>query len=281
MAQNDGSGQTDQVQTVHDPEPPPEDATIYQRLDWFRQNFPGVKKSSYNPFHDSYYTSLDDLKKAIDPYLTAAGLTYIQTIIGNTLWTFIFEPDSQSSLSFDDDPLATSGCIFSKVEISPEKPTSQSFVSDSTYKRRTSLATLLSVVESGDDDGNTGRQLADNKKSASKAVKLMQNVGQGPAATLKYWLKLGGWRERKDVFNMLDNHDKGTLRKALLEARMSDQTDPLSEYTRLIFDYVERDDAAGMKELSQEMEIDEKYAVFLELPTDLSTAAKGLTAKKI
>ncbi|MDH3711838.1 MAG: ERF family protein [Cyclobacteriaceae bacterium] len=246
---------------------PDDDLNIIGRIAWFTQHFPGVKKGSYNTFTDSYYASLDDIWAGIKYWINLAGLIPIQRIEGNTLYTTIYSIDGKQEIS-------------SAVPLSPEKETSQGFGSNLTYMRRYSICTMLNIVESTDDDGNAAERARQETTSAKKAIKLMENVAQGPGAALKYWLSLGDYYKRNGVFKTLNNHQKGELRKALIDARERDEKDQLSEYVRQIVDCVMRDDDLGMKQLSEEMTIDEKYAVYLELTTDISTKAKELVSRK-
>jgi len=259
---------------------PDDDTNIIGRIAWFTQHFPGVKKGSYNSFTDSYYASLDDIWIAIKPWCDMAGIIPIQRIDGDTLYTTIYLLNNKTVPANPDYPGKFWQDITSSVKLSPEKETSQGFGSNLTYMRRYSICTMLNICESTDDDGNAVERARNETTATKKAIKLMENVGQGPGAALKYWLSLGDYYKRNGVFKTLNNYQKGELRKALIDARERDEKDPLSEYVRQIVDCVMRDDDLGMKQLSEEMTIDEKYAVYLELTTDISTKAKELVTRK-
>jgi hypothetical protein len=111
---------------------------IHQALGDFRAEA-SVGKSGKNPMFKSEYTTLGDVLTALEG-INGYGLTFIQRFDGDDLITEVVHFETGETLQ-------------SKIKITPEKHTPQSFISCVTYMRRASLMTMFGL-NADDDDGN-------------------------------------------------------------------------------------------------------------------------------
>jgi hypothetical protein len=104
----------------------------------------GAKKDAENPFFHSSYADLSSVWDACRPQLTAHGLSVVQTL----------EP-SETKVCVTTMLLHSSGeWIRGSVLLNPVKTDPQAMGSAITYARRYSLAAIVGVCPSDDDDGN-------------------------------------------------------------------------------------------------------------------------------
>ncbi len=117
-----------------------ETKNIYQKL--ASCEFPVFDKNSDNPFYKSSYASLDHIQKSVQPMLTANGLVLIQPIVDGRVKSVLVNIDNPNE------------SIESSLDL-PSNIEPQKIGSAITYYRRYTMASLLNLIISDeDDDGN-------------------------------------------------------------------------------------------------------------------------------
>ena len=118
--------------------------SISETIRKFRALFPGVDKKRHNSYTNSYYASLDDVWNAAWPYLVEVGLDVDFWVTGGKLFVSLSNKDGQQRTS--------------DVELPDSKESPQRFGGSLTYYRRYLVCTMLGIVETDDDDGNSSER---------------------------------------------------------------------------------------------------------------------------
>jgi hypothetical protein len=126
---------------MDDQDKAPKLSKLYIALAKAQGEFPEIQKTRTNPFYNSKYADLADVRKAVQPSLSKNGLSLVQILKGKLLITKLFHQDG--------------GVIESEIPIDlSQKP--QGIGSALTYLRRYCLCSILGVASEEDDDGNAG-----------------------------------------------------------------------------------------------------------------------------
>ncbi len=137
---------------------------IYSKLATAKMNIGKVVKNSKNPHFKNTYADINALLETVEPELMDVGLVLLQPIEEGKVVTKIIDVESGESIS-------------SSLEL-PLITDPQKVISATTYYRRATLQSLLSL-QAVDDDGNTAsastkkkQPITDEKlKRALKAIK--------------------------------------------------------------------------------------------------------------
>lgn len=125
---------------------------FYQTLAKAQGEFLEIQKTKTNPYYNSKYADLADIRRAIQPALSKYGFALVQPIEGDCLVTIL--SNGEHSIS-------------SRVPIS-SRAESQKLGSELTYKRRYAICALLNIVADDDDDGNQTVQKVPNQPTPTR-----------------------------------------------------------------------------------------------------------------
>jgi hypothetical protein len=118
---------------------------IYQKIIEAKREIGKVAKNAKNPHFKNTYADLNALIEAVEPILLEKGLTLLQPIIENKVFSKIIDAESGE-------------CVESYIDL-PLSVTPQAMGSAITYYRRYTLQSLLSL-QAVDDDGQAASQPA-------------------------------------------------------------------------------------------------------------------------
>ena len=118
---------------------------IYQKIIEAKREIGKVAKNAKNPHFKNTYADLNALIEAVEPILLEKGLTLLQPIIENKVFSKIIDAESGE-------------CVESYLYL-PLSLTPQAMGSAITYYRRYTLQSLLSL-QAVDDDGQAASQPA-------------------------------------------------------------------------------------------------------------------------
>jgi hypothetical protein len=116
---------------------------IYQKIIEAKREIGKVAKNAKNPHFKNTYADLNALIEAVEPILLEKGLTLLQPIIENKVFSKIIDAESGE-------------CVESYIDL-PLSVTPQAMGSAITYYRRYTLQSLLSL-QAVDDDGQAASQ---------------------------------------------------------------------------------------------------------------------------
>lgn len=120
---------------------------LLSELSKFRQKVSGVKKSGYNDFTKSKYSTLDDVVEAITSGCKDLHLGYYHTVDGLRVSTFLTYSDGENFFEIESSL---------PVNVTGSKNEMQAMGAVITYAKRYTLQSLFGLP-SEDDDGNSAK----------------------------------------------------------------------------------------------------------------------------
>jgi hypothetical protein len=144
----------------------------------FQKRIQAIKKDGKNPHFKNTYATLPQILSEVKPILSELGLTLMQPLTDNKVFSCIYEGEK----------ILISSCLDIPSGLSP-----QQIGSAITYFRRYTLSSLL-ALEIEDDDGNAAsnntpkRALNLKTDVYTQAVDFIKGGGSIDAITAKYYL---------------------------------------------------------------------------------------------
>jgi len=138
-------------------------AGLYPKLHAAKQKIGKVVKNANNPHFKKSYADINAILETVEPILLEHGLLLLQPIIDGYVNTMIIDIDNGDSVS-------------SSLRL-PEVLDPQKLIGATTYYRRASLQSLMSL-QSIDDDGNEISATIKNTKPSIDQVRFKNGLTQ-------------------------------------------------------------------------------------------------------